>query len=78
MICATSQASDQPSDQSLCLLLEYSIIVKILTEHPYEFLSLKRSCTGLSETTLFKISHCWKSHVAVHTFCIYMPELQID
>ena len=29
------------SDQSLCLSLEYSTIVKLLTEHHLEFLSLK-------------------------------------
>ena len=27
---------------------------------------LKRGCTGSSESTLGKIPHCWKSHVAVH------------
>ena len=34
------------SDQSLCLSLEYSMIVKLLTEHHLEFLSLKGDCTG--------------------------------
>ena len=29
------------SDQSLCLLLEYSVSVELLTEHLLEFLSLK-------------------------------------
>ena len=29
-----------------------------------EFLSLKGDCTGLSESTLVRIPHCWKSHVA--------------
>ena len=29
-----------------------------------EFLSLKVGCTGSSESTLVKIAHCWKSHVA--------------
>ena len=38
--------------------------IKLLTEHHFEFLSLKRGCTGSSESTLFKIPHCWKSHVA--------------
>ena len=43
-VCATSKASDQPvqSDQSLCLSLEYFMIVKLLTEQHLEFLSLKR------------------------------------
>ena len=37
--------------------------VKLLTEHHLEFLSLKEGYTGLSEPTLVKIPHCWKSHV---------------
>ena len=38
------------------------MIVKLLTEHHLEFLSLKGDCTGSSESTLVKISNCWKSH----------------
>ena len=38
--------------------------VKLLTEHHLEFLSLKGGCTVSSESTLVKIPHCWKSHVA--------------
>ena len=38
------------------------MIVKLLTEHELEFLSLKGGCTGSSESTLVKTSHCWKSH----------------
>ena len=38
--------------------------VKLLTEHHLELLSLKGDCTGSSESTLVKMSHCWKSHVA--------------
>ena len=34
------------SDQSLCQSLEYSMSVKLLTEHILEFLSLKGGCTG--------------------------------
>ena len=37
--------------------------VKILMEHNLEFLSLKGCCTGLSESTLVKMPHCWESHV---------------
>ena len=40
--------------------------VKLLTEHHLEFLSLKGGCKGLSESTLVKMPHCWKSHVATH------------
>ena len=52
------------SDQSLCLSLEYSMSVELLTEQHLEFLSLKGGCTGLSESTLVKMSHYSKSHVA--------------
>ena len=38
--------------------------VKLLTEQHLQFLSLKGGCTGPSESTLVKITHCWKSHVA--------------
>ena len=41
--------------------LEYFMIVKLLTEHHLEFLSLKGDCTGSSESTLVKMSNCWKS-----------------
>ena len=37
--------------------------VKILTEHHLECLSPKGGCTGSSESTLVKVSHCRKSHV---------------
>ena len=50
------------SDQSLCKSLEYSIVVKLLTEHHFEFLRLKGGCRGLSESTHVKMPHCWKSH----------------
>ena len=40
--------------------------VKLLTEQHLEFLSSKGGCTDLSESTLVKMSHCWKSHVAAH------------
>ena len=42
------------------------MIVKLLTEHHLEFLSLKGGCRGLSECTLGKMSNCWKSHAAAH------------
>ena len=51
------------SDQSLCSSLEYSMGVKLLTEHHLEFLSLKGGCTRSFESTLVKMPHCWKSHV---------------
>ena len=40
------------------------MIIKLLNEHHLEFLSLKGGCRGWSESTLVKMPHCWKSHVA--------------
>ena len=40
------------------------MIVKLLTEHHSEFLSLKGGCRGSSESILVKMSNCWKSHAA--------------
>ena len=37
------------------------MIVKLLTVHHLEFLSLKEGCRGLPESTLVKMSNCWKS-----------------
>ena len=54
------------SDQSLCKSLEYSMSVKLLTEHYWEFLSLKGGCTGSCESTYVKMPHCWISHFAPH------------
>ena len=45
------------------------MIVKLLTEHHLTLLSLTEGCTGSSESTLVKMPHCWKSHVAAH-FCL--------
>ena len=42
------------------------MIVKLLTEHHLELLSLKVDCTGSSESTLVKMSNCWKSHATAH------------
>ena len=39
------------------------MIVKLLTEHHLEFLSLKGGYRGSSESRHVKIPHCWKSHV---------------
>ena len=40
------------------------MIIKLLTDLHLEFLSLKGGCRGSSESTNFKLPHCWKSHVA--------------
>ena len=42
------------------------MIVKLLTEHHLEFLSLKGGCRGSSKSTHVKIPHCWKSHATAH------------
>ena len=42
--------------------------VKLLTEHNFELLSLKRDCTASYESTLVKMPLCWKSPVAAHLF----------
>ena len=44
------------------------MIVMLLIEPHFEFLSLKGSYTGSSESTLVKMPHCWKSHVMAHMF----------
>ena len=44
--------------------------VKLLNEHILEFLSLKGGCTGSSESTLVKMPHCWKSHVADQLYAL--------
>ena len=41
---------------------------KLLIEHHLGFLSLKGGCVGSSESTLVKMPHFWKSHVAAHLF----------
>ena len=46
--------------------------VKLLPEHYLEFLSLKAGCTGLFESTLVKMPHCWKSHVTAQ-LCLSRP-----
>ena len=47
--------------------------VKLLTEHHLEFLSLKRSCTGSSESTLAKMPHCWKFRVVAQISIMTIP-----
>ena len=63
-----SACANEQSDLSLCLSLEYSMSVRQPTEHHLNFLSLKGGSTGLSEATLVKMPHCWKSHVLTHSF----------
>ena len=55
---------------SLCQSLEYSMTVKLLSEHHLEFLSIKGGYTGSSEATVVLMSHCWKSCVTAKIVCI--------
>ena len=52
------------------------MIVKLLTEHHFEFLSLKGGCKGSSESTLVKMSNCWKSHAAAHILPLYVAVVE--
>ena len=83
VVCATSKASDQPAHtcsliRTFASRLSKPIIVKQLTGHLLEFLSLKGGCRDSSESTLVKMSNCWKSHgVAQYNQAVWlqMPTL---
>ena len=47
------------------------MIIKLLTEHHLEFLSLKGGCRGSPESTHVKISNCWKAHAFAHYYSTY-------
>ena len=70
VVCATSKASDQPAHTRSLIRAFASrlsiLIVKLLTEHHLECLSLKGGCRGSSEYTHVKIPHCCKSHALAH------------
>ena len=47
------------------------MIVKLLTEHYLEILSLNGGCRGSSESTHVKMPYCWKSNALAHlTHCL--------
>ena len=82
MVCATNKASDQPAHtrsliRAFASRLNYSLTVKLLTEHHFEFLSLTRGYTGSSVSTLVKMQHCWKSHVVAHMYLLEIHEQAI-
>ena len=54
------------------------MIVKLLTEHHLEFLSLKEGCRDSPEYTLVKMSNCWKSHAAVHMSLAWTIMAQLE
>ena len=47
------------------------MIVKLLTEHHFEFLSSKGGFTGSSESTLVKMTHCLKSHATAQIIVLF-------
>ena len=42
------------------------MIVRLLTEHHMECLSLRKGCRGSSESTHVEMPHCWTFHAAAH------------
>ena len=61
--CIRSACAYAQSDQSLCLSLDYTMTVKLLTEHHLE---VQRGCAGSPAFTHVKMPHCWKSHARAH------------
>ena len=76
----TSKASDQPAHTRSLIsafvsgLSIFIMIVKLLTEHHLEFLSLTGGCRGWSESTLVKMPHCWKSHATAQISSFIMKK----
>ena len=69
VVCATSKAPDQPAHtrsliRAFACRLNILCLLSYLLNIIWSSLSLKGGCTGLSESTLVKMSHCWNSHVA--------------
>ena len=50
------------------------MIVNLLTEHHLEFLDLIGGCRGSFESTLVKMSNCWKSHATaqITSKCVFL------
>ena len=57
VVCATSKGSYAQSDQSLCSSLEYSMRVKLLTEHHLECHRLKMRLHSLKTPNLSNVKH---------------------
>ena len=53
------------------------MIVRLLAEHHLELLSCKGGCRGSSDSTLVKMSNCWKSHALAHYYILVLlnPDL---
>ena len=54
------------------------MIVKLLTEHHEEFLSLTGGCRGSSESTLVKMPHCWKSHATAIIEVVFLKHFALE
>ena len=52
------------------------MIVKLLTEHHLEYLSLKGGCRGSSESTHVKMPHYWKSYTTAHIIASLSAEIK--
>ena len=70
LVCATSKASDHPA-HTRSLIRAFASRLSILWLLSYWLnticsLSLKGGCRGSSESTLVKMSNCWKFHAAVN------------
>ena len=80
VVYGTSKASDQPAHTRSLIRAFASrlnilwVLIKLLTEHYLEFLSLTGGCTGSSESTLVKMPHCWKSHVTAQVLYVSFTE----
>ena len=48
------------------------MIVKLLTEHHFEFLSLRGGCGASCGSTVVKMPHCWKSHAMAHNSLFFI------
>ena len=49
--------------------------LRLLTELILEFPSLKGGTAGLSDSTLVKMPHCWKSHIMAHiVFTLFLTK----
>ena len=53
------------------------MIVKLLTERHLEFLSITGGCRSPSESTLVKMSNCWKSRALAHLLLLSHTHLAV-
>ena len=53
------------------------MIVKLLTEHYLEFLSLEGGCIDSSESTHVKMPHCWKSNALAHYEALFENKVDL-